>query len=102
MIFILSKRLKILRQLNNLNQVELAKLLNVSKQSISNWENDNIQPSIEMLIKISKLFKVSTDYILGLECTNFEDVKFIDVTGLSAEKILHLELLVNDLKNNKT
>ena len=49
----LNERIKQLRLTRGLSQVELSKLLNVSKQSVSNWENDNIQPSIEMLLKIS-------------------------------------------------
>ena len=49
-------RIKDLRLSRGLNQVELAKELGVSKQCISNWENDNIQPSIDMLIKIASFF----------------------------------------------
>ena len=60
----LNQRIRLLRQSRNMSQVELAKRLNVTKQSVSNWENDNIQPSIEMLIKLSEVFSVSTDYLL--------------------------------------
>ena len=63
----LNKRLKELRELFGMNQIQLARKLGVSKQSISNWENDNIQPSIEMLIKIAQLFSVSTDFLLGMD-----------------------------------
>ena len=47
---------KSLRLSHNLSQVQLANALNVSKQTVSNWENNNILPSIEMLIKISRFF----------------------------------------------
>lgn len=60
-----SETLKKLRLSHNLNQVQLAQKLNVSKQAISNWENNNIQPSIDILIKIADIFSVSTDYLLG-------------------------------------
>lgn len=40
-----------------INQVEFGKRLNVTKQCISNWENNNIMPSIDMLIRISKTFR---------------------------------------------
>ena len=40
--------IKNLRQSRNLNQVQLAASLNVSKQTVSNWENNNILPSIEI------------------------------------------------------
>ena len=73
--------------------MELAKELNVTKQSVSNWENDNIQPSVEMPEKIANVFSVSIDYLLGnnpREC--------IDVSDLPAEVIAHIRLLIEDLK----
>lgn len=94
-----SERLKIARKINDLSQVELARKLSVSKQSVSNWENDNIQPSIDVLIRISRLLKISTDYLLGIDTESFGKSRTIDVTGLTEEKILHLQLIVNDLKN---
>ena len=63
----LGERLKLLRQAHNLNQVQLADELHVSKQSVSNWENNSIMPSIEILLKISRYFRVSTDYLLELD-----------------------------------
>ena len=47
----LNQRIRLLRQARNISQVDLAKRLGVTKQSISNWENDNIQPSIEITSK---------------------------------------------------
>lgn len=73
------------------SQVEMAKRLGVAKQTISNWENDNIQPSIEMLIRVAKVLNVSTDYLLGLD-----DHLRIDVQGLPAEFVAHLNLLIRD------
>ena len=58
-------RIKNLRQSKELNQVQLAEKLGVKKQRVSNWENDNIMPSIDMLIKIADFYHVSTDYLLG-------------------------------------
>lgn len=89
-----SERIKELRKSLGINQVEFGHRLNVTKQCISNWENGNIQPSIDMLIKIAETFSVSADYLLGLtnNCT-------LDVTGFSTEQILHLQNVVNDLKS---
>lgn len=92
----LNQRIRELRIARKMSQVELAKVLGVSKQSVSNWENDNIQPSIEMLVKISRTFSVSTDYLLGLEQT-----KILDVSGLSSEIIGHLRQIVDDFKDLK-
>ena len=88
----INERLKKLRKDFNISQVTLAKELGVSKQCVSNWENDNILPSIDMLIKISKYFNVSTDYLLGLE-----PKKTLDVSKLSNTQIAHLKLLIDDL-----
>ena len=57
------KQIKYLRQSRSLSQVQLADKLGVKKQSISNWENDNIRPSVEMLEKIADFFDVSTGSI---------------------------------------
>lgn len=83
-----------LRDSFNINQVELAKNLGVTKQCVSNWENDNILPSIDMLIKISKFFNVTTDYLLGLK-----DTTTINVDGLTLSEIAHIKLLVDDLRS---
>lgn len=89
-------RINELRKARGWSQVDLAKKLNISKQTVSNWENDNILPSIDMLIHLSKAFGVSTDYLLGLETT-----PRIDVTGLSTSAIAHISLLIDDLRNTK-
>jgi len=88
----LSERIKELRLSRNLNQVQLGEALWVTKQTISNWENDNIQPSIAMLIKIAKYFKVSTDYLLGLD-----NNKYINVSNLTETQIAHIQLIIDDI-----
>ena len=75
------------------SQVELAKRLKVAKQTVSNWENENIQPSIEMLVRLAKLFNVSTDYLLGLDST-----PRISTEGLPASFVAHLVLLMDDYR----
>ena len=58
-------RIKKLRNDSNLSMDALAEKLETKKSTISMWENSNIIPREEMLIKISKLFNVSIDYLLG-------------------------------------
>lgn len=86
-------QIKKLRTSCGITQVELARELGVTKQCVSNWENDNIQPSIEMLIKIAKYFKVSADYILGID-----NDKTIDVSNLTDKQIAHIRYIVRDLE----
>ncbi|MDE7082887.1 MAG: helix-turn-helix domain-containing protein [Clostridia bacterium] len=92
----LNNKIKNLRISFGISQTELANQLGVSKQCISNWENDNIQPSIDMLIKLADYFKVTTDFLLGLDGR-----RTIDVTGLSETEQAHITLLVNDLLKEK-
>lgn len=80
-----------LRNLKNWSQVQLAKKLSVSKQTISNWENNNIQPSIEMLINLAELFSVSTDYLLCREKERLE------VEGLTPSQLMHIQEIINDI-----
>lgn len=48
-----------------LNQPDLAKIMCVSKQTVSNWESNKRTPDIDTLKKLSEFFNVSTDYLLG-------------------------------------
>ena len=91
----LCKRIHDLRSALGWSQVELARALNVSKQTVSNWENDNIQPSIDMLVRLAQVFGVTTDYLLGMD-----NVPRLDVSGLSEKAIAHLSLLIGDLKQS--
>ncbi len=60
-------RLKELRVENNIGQVELAKAINVSKGIISLWENGLREPKLSNLIALAKFFRVSIDFLAGLE-----------------------------------
>ena len=74
-----NERIKELRLSLGLSQVEFGKKLNISKQCVSNWENDNIQPSIDMLIKICKTFSVNSDYLLGISFTEKLDISNLNL-----------------------
>ena len=92
MVLMLNENIKRLRMARGLNQVEFARVMGVSKQCVSNWENDNVMPSIEMLIKIADFFNVTTDYVLGRN-----EKIYIDVSGLTDEQISHISLIVSDI-----
>lgn len=89
----LNERIRELRKSFGMSQVELASCLGVSKQCVSNWENDNVQPSVEMLVSIAKFFKVSTDYLLGLD-----DKDLVDLSHLTETKKAHVKLIIKDLE----
>lgn len=79
-----------------MSQVELGRKLGVTKQAVSNWENNNILPSVDLLIRIAKFFSVSTDYLLEMDQNNY-----INVDGLDEEEVAHIRQFVQDLKKYK-
>ena len=93
----LHEQIRRLRMAHGITQVELAHRLGVSKQSVSNWKSNNIQPSIELLEKAADLFGVTTDYLLGRE-----PLRVLDVSGLTAQQIAHLQVLVEDLRQGRS
>lgn len=92
----LNEQIRELRNIRGISQIQLANKLGVTKQSVSNWENDNILPSIEMLVKIANFFEVSTDYLLGLD-----KKRTLDVENLTEIQISHIQFIVDDLRNAK-
>ena len=92
----LHEQIRRLRTARGITQVELAHRLGVSKQSVSNWESNNIQSSIELLEKIADLFGVTTDHLLGRA-----PLQMLDVSGLTAQQIVHLQMLIEDLRQGK-
>lgn len=81
------KRVKELRQRAGLTQQQLAERILVSKAAISNYELYERNPSPEILIKLARVFHVSTDYLLGIE----EKIQVLDVSDLTDEDIEVLE-----------
>lgn len=60
-------RLKSLRKINGMSREELGKMIGVSKQSIANYEQNINEPTLSNVIKISKIFNVTIDYLVGNE-----------------------------------
>lgn len=58
-------RLRELRVEKNISQLELSKIVNMSKMAISHWESGHSEPSIAQLKELSKYFAVSVDYLIG-------------------------------------
>ncbi len=62
-----AERLKYLREEKGVGQVKLANALKVSCGIISLWENGLREPKLSSLIALAEYFKVSLDYLAGLE-----------------------------------
>lgn len=59
------KRLRELREKKGLTQEVLGKMINQTKANISKYENEKIEPSLEIIDFLAEYFKVSADYLLG-------------------------------------
>ena len=95
---VLANRVKLLRQSKKMSQSQLADRLGVKKQTVSNWENDNIMPSVEMVVKVADYFNVSTDYLLGRDEAARDGAKVMDMIGLSDEQFELVRKLVEQLR----
>jgi len=60
----LSYNLKQKREAYNFSQEEIAQKLNVSRQSISKWENGNCYPDLDNLIRLSDIYNISLDELI--------------------------------------
>ena len=78
-----------------MTQEQLAQKLNLTKSVISAYETGLRLPSYDVLIRIAKIFNVSTDYLLGLE-----HKQEVDLSGLSQEEINALLNLIKAMKQN--
>lgn len=59
-------RIKEIRMERGLTQTQFAQLLKTSQSTIGKYEREELQPNIDVIIKICKTFEVSADYLLGL------------------------------------
>lgn len=75
-------RLRRIRLSLSMQQEQVAKQIGVTKSTISTYENNARQPSLEMLVRLARLYNVSTDYLLGIT-----DSVTIEVSGLTDEDI---------------
>lgn len=87
-------RLKKLRTDYNLTQKQLAERVGLAVSAISAYELGNRFPTYDVMVKFSRIFHVSTDYLLGIDSS-----RRLDLTGLSEDDIELIVRLTNKLKN---
>ena len=88
-----SEKLKALREARGLTQLQVANRIGISKAMISAYETASKTPSIEVLIRLSRLFGVSVDYLVCVDAP-----KYIDVSGLDEDSIALVSALVDKIK----
>lgn len=89
------QKLKNLRKNAGLTQADLARMLNVTKSVVSYYELQERSPSPDVLVKLASIFRVTSDYLLGIDHR-----KMIDVSDLS-ENDMHLLLLTIEALRKK-
>ena len=91
----MGEKLKSLRLQKNLTQKQVADRIGLAISAVSSYESGTRYPSYDVLVKLARIFHVSTDYLLGMT-----DKRNIDVTGLSDNEIELVSQLVDMLRNN--
>ncbi|MGM9522166.1 MAG: helix-turn-helix domain-containing protein [Oscillospiraceae bacterium] len=90
-------RLKELRTQAGLTQLQLAQRMGITKSVVSFYELQERTPSPDVLVKLAGIFRVSTDYLLGLDKR-----ETIDISGLSQEDIAIMRALAESLRRKNT
>ena len=88
------KHIKELRRKRGLTQVELASRLGVSKSVISSYENGVHLPPYDILVRLSKLFGVSCDYLIGASESNY-----ISTDGLTETQVQAIQSIIDELRS---
>lgn len=96
MVYDFGLTLKNLRKKNKLTQSQVAKRLNLTKASISGYENNINTPSIDVLRQLAYLYGVSSDYLLGID-----KKEVIVIDGLTARQKELLNLMITEFKSGK-
>lgn len=91
-----NNKLRELRKGSRLTQKQLSERLGVAKSVVSYYEQGSRFPSYDVLIKIARIFHVTTDYLLGIEHN-----RVIDVTGLNDKQVQVLNDFIDVLLDKK-
>ena len=92
----MGEKLKSLRIEKKLTQKQVADRIGLAISAVSSYESGTRYPSYDVLVKLARIFHVSTDYLLGITNT-----RNIDVTGLRDNEIELVSQLVDMLRNKK-
>lgn len=80
----IGEKLRVLRKRNNYTQQDIANKLNISRQAISNWENDKSYPDLDNIQLLAQIYDISVDNIIQLNSiplnrNNTETVKWNEI-----------------------
>ncbi|MBQ8399988.1 MAG: helix-turn-helix transcriptional regulator, partial [Clostridia bacterium] len=92
----ISDKIKILREKNNLTQAELARQLGITRSGVNAWEMGISVPSTQYVVELAMFFRVSTDYLLDLP-----DTATVSVQGLSDREIASIVEIIECYRQRK-
>ena len=96
----LGQKLRQLRQANGLNQRQTAERIGVTASVVSAYENDIRQPSYASLVKLTALYNVSSDYLLGISNNQTrESQNLVSLDGLPPAKAALVIQLIEALRD---
>ena len=90
-------RIKHLREQMGLTQSDLSKKLGITRSSVNAWEMGISVPSTQYIVELAGIFKVSTDYLLGIKST-----ASVSVSGLSEQDIQLVNALISHLRKKNS
>ncbi len=89
-------KLKALRIDKKMTQKQVADRIGLAISAVSSYESGSRYPSYDVLLKLARIFHVSTDYLLGIT-----ETRNIDATGLNDDEINMISQLVDMLRNKR-
>ena len=90
-------KIKALREQNGFTQSDLAKKLGITRSSVNAWEMGISVPSTQYVVELANIFKVSTDFLLGVKST-----ATVNVEGLSEEDVQLVNAIIAHLREKES
>ena len=90
-------KIKALREQNGFTQSDLAKKLGITRSSVNAWEMGISVPSTQYVVELANIFKVSTDFLLGVKST-----ATVNVAGLSEKDVQLVNAIIAHLREKES
>lgn len=94
----LSEKLQNLQLAIGISAKQLSELVGVDVSTITRYETGEREPNILTLSKLAKVFKVTTDYLLGLEHDTSLNPLFLDMSTLTPEQVKAMRLIYHSFR----
>lgn len=92
----MGERLKMLRTKQNLTQKQVANRIGLAISAVSAYELGTRYPSYDILLKLARLYNVSTDYLIGKD-----ERRSLDVSGLTEDEVNVVVQMIDILRKNR-